>query len=168
VAAVTDCPLAGMTMRPISSFLLTCLLATATGAHAQTTAPTLEERMSQAEFHAAGLDKLSPEELATLNTWISAHGGSVRYVGTGGNPAFDTDVGERSEIDSAIVGTFTGWRGHTTFTLENGQQWAQSESGSTNVGAFDNPKVRIKPMMMGSWLMVVEGCGCSVRVRRVK
>lgn len=146
--------------------LLFCLAATQ--ASAQTTAPTLEERMSQAEFHAAGLDKLSPEELANLNAWMSAHGGAVRYVGTSGAPAFDTDVGERSAIDSTIAGTFKGWRGHTVFTLENGQQWAQAESGSFNAGDFESPKVRIKPMMMGSWLMVVEGCGCSVRVRRVK
>lgn len=155
-------------MRLISSLLFACLTAAAGCAIAQTAPPTLEERMSQAEFHAAGLDKLSPEELATLNAWINAHGGAVRYVGTGGTPAFDTDVGERSVIDSSIAGTFSGWRGHTTFTLDNGQQWTQSESGSFDAGKFESPKVRIKPMMMGSWLMVVEGCGCSVRVRRTK
>lgn len=155
-------------MRPISSLILTCLLTATAGAHAQSTAPTLEERMSQAEFQNAGLNKLSPEELANLNAWIGAHGGSVRYVGTGGNAAFDTDVGERAVIESSIAGTFKGWREHTVFTLENGQQWAQAESGSVSPGVFENPKVRIKPMMMGSWLMVVEGCGCSVRVRRVK
>ena len=155
-------------MRPISSLLLASLLAATSVASAQTSAPTLEERMSQADFRNAGLDKLSPAELANLNAWLSAHGGAVRYVGTGGNPAFETDVGERSEIDSAIAGTFKGWREHTVFTLENGQQWAQAESGTFKAGDFESPKVRIKPMMMGSWLMVVEGCGCSVRVRRVK
>ena len=31
---------------------------------------SLEERMSQAQFHAAGLDKLSPEELKVLNDWV--------------------------------------------------------------------------------------------------
>jgi len=155
-------------MRPISSLILTSLLAATAGASAQTTAPTLEERMSQAEFHNAGLDKLSPEELANLNAWIGAHGGAVRYVGTGGNPAFDTDVGERAVIETSIEGTFKGWREHTVFTMQNGQQWAQTESGTFNAGDFENPKVRIKPMMMGSWLMYVEGCGCSVRVRRVK
>jgi len=28
--------------------------------------------------------------------------------------------------------------------------------------------VRIKPMLLGSWLMYVDGCGCSVRVQRIK
>src|SRR5207342_2835934 len=34
---------------------------------------SLEERMSQSEFHAAGLDKLSPAELNALNEWLRAH-----------------------------------------------------------------------------------------------
>lgn len=155
-------------MRPISSFFVASLLAATSFASAQSTAPTLEERMSQAEFRNAGLDKLSPEELANLNAWLGTHGGAVRYVNSGGATVFDTDQGERTVIESAIAGTFKGWREHTVFTLENGQQWAQAESGTFKAGDFESPKVRIKPMMMGSWLMVVEGCGCSVRVRRVK
>jgi hypothetical protein len=54
------------------------------------------------------------------------------------------------------------------FKLENGQEWEQAESGSRATGTFDNPAVRIKPMILGSWLMYVEGCGCSVRVKRIK
>ncbi|CAG1770950.1 MAG: hypothetical protein IT467_09870 [Dokdonella sp.] len=155
-------------MRPISSLVFTCLLTLTATAGAQTTAPTLEERMSQAEFHAAGLDKLSPEELAQLNAWLSAHGGAVRYVTSGGAAVFDTDQGERNVIETSIDGSFLGWNGRTEFKLANGQRWAQSESGHFDAGRMDSPKVRIKPMMLGSWLMVVEGCGCSVRVRRVQ
>ncbi|MBA8884605.1 hypothetical protein [Dokdonella fugitiva] len=155
-------------MRLIPSLALTLTVA-ASVAGAQTQAPTLEERMSQAEFHAAGLDKLSPEELARLNAWIEAHGGgNVKYVSSSGAPVFYPDDSARENIESSIVGTFEGWRGHTVFTLENGQQWAQAESGSRDTGKFNNPKVKIKPMLLGSWLMYVDGCGCSVRVKRVK
>lgn len=168
MAAVSDRNNAGTPMRPISSLVLACLLALCASANAQTTAPTLEERMSQAEFHAAGLDKLSPEELAQLNAWLSAHGGAVRYVTSGGATVFDTDQGERTTIESSIEGPFFGWNGQTVFTLANGQQWAQAESSHYDAGKYENPKVRIKPMMLGSWLLVVDGCGCSVRVRRVK
>jgi hypothetical protein len=155
-------------MRLIPSLALTLLVA-ATTASAQTQPPTLEERMSQAEFHAAGLDKLSPEELAQLNTWLQAHGGStVKYLTTGGAPLFYPDESARETIEDNIVGTFEGWRGHTVFTLANGQEWAQAESGSRDTGKFTSPKVRIKPMLLGSWLMYVDGCGCSVRVKRVK
>jgi len=92
----------------------------------------------------------------------------VKYVSSSGAPVFYPDEGARENIESNIVGTFEGWRGHTVFTLENGQEWAQAESGARDTGKFSNPKVKIKPMLLGSWLMYVDGCGCSVRVKRVK
>jgi len=54
------------------------------------------------------------------------------------------------------------------FKLDNGQEWRQAESGAYDAGKFENPVVHIKPMVLGSWLMYVEGCGCSVRVQRIK
>jgi hypothetical protein len=156
-------------MRPISRLVSILLLATASAASAQTQSPTLEERMSQAEFHAAGLDKLSAEELQQLNGWLQAHGGATTRSHNGkGKPDFYPDDDERTAVTAHIAGTFTGWRGKTVFTLDNGQQWQQTESGSYNAGAFDNPAVEIKPMILGSWLLSVKGCGCSVRVQRIK
>jgi len=67
-----------------------------------------------------------------------------------------------------LDGIFTGWRGHTVFKLENGQEWTQQESGSFDNGKYDHPAVKIKPMILGSWLLSVESCGCSVRVTRTK
>ena len=155
-------------MRLIPNFAL-ILLVTATAAGAQTPPPSLEERMSQAEFHAAGLDKLSPDELAQLNAWLGAHGGATtKYVTASGAPLFYPDSAEREAIDTHLVGTFEGWRGHTVFTLDNGQQWQQAESGSFSYNAIQQAKVKIKPMLLGSWLMYVESCGCSVRVNRIK
>ena len=156
-------------MRPTTSLALTLLLATASAA-AQTQSPTLEERMSQAEFRAAGLDKLSPEELQQLNKWLETHGGAgqTRYVSQGGQPVFYPNTFEREAIQAHIDGTFDGWRGKTVFKLDNGQEWQQTESGSFSTVSTSNPSVRIKPMMLGSWLMYVDGCGCSVRVQRIK
>jgi hypothetical protein len=54
------------------------------------------------------------------------------------------------------------------FTLDNGQQWKQAESGGRQCGKSENPKVTIKPTLMGSWLMYVDGCSDSVRVERTK
>lgn len=155
-------------MRPISSLALILLIA-ATSVAAQTQSPTLEERMSQAEFRAAGLDKLSPEELQRLNSWLQSHGGTqTRYVSASGAPVFYPESGERNVIESRISGTFTGWRGKSVFKLDNGQEWQQTESGQYSAGEFSNPAVKVKPMLLGSWLMVVDGCGCSVRVQRIK
>jgi hypothetical protein len=154
-------------MRPISSFALILLVA-ATTVGAQSQSPTLEERMSQAEFRDAGLGKLSPAELAHLNGWLQAHGeGKVKYVSAGGAPLFYPDQSARDTVEDHIVGTFIGWRGKTVFKLDNGQEWQQAESGVYNAGTFPHPVVRIKPMLLGSWLMYVDGCGCSVRVQRI-
>ena len=125
--------------------------------------------MSQNDFRAAGLDHLTPEQLKYLNSWLQTHGaGSAQVVTPSGQPVFYPDSGARDTIESHIAGTFTGWRGKTVFKLDNGQQCKQAESGMYDAGKYEDPVVRIKPMLLGSWLMYVEGCGCSVRVSRVK
>jgi hypothetical protein len=159
-------------MRPIPRILTVFFAMSATLAGAQTQSAsnaTLEERMSQADFRASGLDHLTPEQLKYLNGWLQSHGaGNAQVVAPNGQPVFYPDSGARDTIESHIVGTFTGWRGKTVFTLDNGQQWKQAESGMYDAGKYEDPVVRIKPMLLGSWLMYVEGCGCSVRVQRVK
>jgi hypothetical protein len=130
---------------------------------------SLEERMSQDQFHAAGLDKLSPAELKTLNDWLRGHEATTTKVVTPtGEPVFYPKDSNREIIESRVDGTFSGWRGHTVFKLENGQEWTQAESGSFTNGKYDHPKARVKPMIMGSWLLSIEACGCSVRVTRTK
>ncbi|WP_347261284.1 hypothetical protein [Rudaea sp.] len=132
---------------------------------------TLEERMSKDEFRAAGLGKLSPAELKVLNDWLAGHQQvkTVKEVVTPtGKPVFETDQGERKIVETRISGRFSGWYGKTVFKLDNGQEWTQAESGQFSNGKYDNPKVRVKPMLLGSWLMYVEPCGCSVRVERTK
>ncbi|MEO8801879.1 MAG: hypothetical protein ABI304_03400 [Rudaea sp.] len=126
--------------------------------------------MSQSEFHAAGLDKLSPDELKTLDAWLRTHlaTAATQYVTPGGSPVFYPKESEREVIESRIDGKFGGWYGKSVFTMENGQQWTQAESGSRQMGPYDHPKVKIKPMMFDSWLMYIEKCGCSVRVQRTK
>ena len=130
---------------------------------------SLEERMNQQEFHAAGLDKLSPEELKNLDQWLRTHETvTTKLVTPSGAPAFYTSKEEKVAFESHIAGTFRGWYGKSTFTLENGQEWTQAESGQMQSGPYDHPKVKIKPMMVGAWLMYVEPCGCSLRVERTK
>ena len=130
---------------------------------------SLEERMSQDQFHAAGLDKLSPDELKSLDDWLRAHyTTTTTYVTPSGSPVFYPKESGRDVIETRLAGSFSGWYGKSVFTMENGQEWTQAESGSYTSGPFDHPKVKIKPMVLGSWLMYVEPCGCSVRVQRTK
>ena len=147
----------------------TALALLLTGAASAAEFSSVEERMSQAQFHAAGLDKLSPAELKALNDWLRGHETvTTKVVTQTGEPIFYPKDSERTVVESRIDGAFIGWYGRTVFKLENGQEWVQTESGSFNNGKYDHPKVRVKPMMVGDWLMYVEPCGCSVRVTRTK
>ena len=128
---------------------------------------SLEERMSAADFRAAGLDKLTPQQLQFLDDWLRTHE-QVKAMTASGQPVFYPDNQPRDKFTTHLVGQFNGWAGHTTFNLDNGQVWKQAESGAYSCPQVDNPEVTIKPMILGSWLMYVQGCNQSVRVERVK
>lgn len=71
------------------------------------------------------------------------------------------------QIQSRLVGEFTGWRGNTEFRLENGQVWRQAGSGRLAWSA-DSPIVTIRRGVLNSYRLSVEGLNASVRVRRVR
>lgn len=154
-------------MRILTLLLVLCSLPATS--QAQSLAPTLEERMSKSDFTASGLDNLSPEQLAHLNQWLAANGmEGTASTGSGPRHDFYPDPDERVTIVSHITGAFTGWLGNTVFRLDNGQSWQQAESGRFYSRSMTSPAVTIQPMILGSWLMKVDGCSCSVRVHRVK
>ena len=145
---------------------------------------SLEERMTGREFREAGLYKLSDEELAFLNRWIQvralaagevpdwlagrvAETSSGMAAATGGDRRGFAD-GDRSPINSRLRGSFNGWRGETRFELENGMVWEQVEPNVFAVSSMENPEVRIRPGMFGSWHLQVVGYNSRVRVRRVE
>ncbi|MEO7149069.1 MAG: hypothetical protein ABIY40_03935 [Rhodanobacteraceae bacterium] len=143
-----------------------CLLLAALPAFAQQFS-SLEERMSASDFKAAGLDKLSPDELKYLDGWLATHQ-QVKMVGANGKPVFYPEDTRRQRFETHLLGSFSGWNGASQFTLSNGQVWRQAEDGAVSCPTITNPTVTIKPMILGSWLMYVQGCGESVRVERVK
>lgn len=133
---------------------------------------SLEERMSEAEFKAAGLDKLTPEELANLNTWLS---GKVQPAATAAVPV-DDRRGFRSSgnddgpaVVSRIAGEFRGWRQKgDRFVLENGQVWEITDFTTKMVVRLQDPIVRIEPGVFSAWWLSVEGYNAKVKVKRVK
>lgn len=152
-------------------FLLAALLAPAAPLSAQEFS-SLEERMSGAEFKAAGLEKLSPEELAALNAWLRGNAGAARMMAA---PAMVEDrrglveSSSRDMIVSRIVGEFTGWTGNTRFRLENGQVWEQRDNARLTGVRMDSPVVTLKPSILGNaWYLSVEGYNATAKVRRVK
>jgi hypothetical protein len=142
---------------------------------------SVEERMSSSDFKAAGLDKLSPEELARLNAFIRSEvdtrtaeaqveGARAQDVNNAERMGFKDYSGHRDKITSRITGTFKGWTGGTTFTLDNGQVWRQSDSDSVLAGVhLENPVVDITPGLLGGvWYLQVQGYGSSAKVERVQ
>jgi hypothetical protein len=136
--------------------------------HAQQ-ADDLKQRMSSAEFKAAGLDKLSPQELQNLDDWLRKHDKAVtKMVDASGKPVFYTETQKRSKINAHIAGHFDGWHGHSQFMLDNGQTWEQVGTDTPSCMSSDNPAVKVKPSMLGNWLMYVDGCNDSAHVKRVR
>lgn len=70
-------------------------------------------------------------------------------------------------FESRIKGEFTGWRGRTIFTLENGQRWQQANDGEYVDTPRQSPKVWIRPAGIGYW-MEIEGVGERLRVKPVR
>lgn len=155
----------------IAKLLAPLALVLALGLPASTTAQefsSLEERMSAAEFKAAGLDKLSAEELARLNAWLRNKSSSLGSGAAGYDPRGLRAPGGDRPIGSRIVGEFRGWSGPgTRIELDNGQVW-ETVDGSSLVVKLDNPRVSITPGSFGSWFLKVDGYNTSAKVKRIR
>lgn len=135
---------------------------------------SVEEQMTSSQFKSAGLNKLSSEELAALNAWIRANQPAPGASGAYDRAADDqkrigfNDSAARSDISSNIIGEFKGFGGGTIFKLENGQIW-QVESGELGgIKAMTNPKVTIRPGLIGGWRLQVEGYNSVAKVKRIQ
>ncbi len=140
---------------------------------------SLEEQMTGKEFLAAGLDKLSEEELAALNAWIRGHslgtldapaaavaaGGSTDRRGLAREEEEEEDDGP---IRSGIVGDFDGWDGQTVFKLENGMIWVQADRDKFYVPNLENPVAVIESGIFGTWYLSIEGYGSKCKVKRIQ
>ena len=140
---------------------------------------TLEEQMTGKEFSAAGLDKLTDQELSALNAWIRARSLATLNTAPAVAPSAAVDAGdrrgfkdedgdERTTISSRIVGRFSGWDGQTVFKLENGMIWAQADKDKFYVKEMENPLAIIEPGMFGRWHLTVEGIDSECRVERIQ
>lgn len=156
---------------------------------AQNSFSTLEEKMTGKEFMAAGLDKLTPEELAALNNWLRRHSVATLDAPTSSAPAgaaagaaagtqkggdqrgFENqmieDVG-KNDIVARIMGPFKGWDGETVFRLDNGMIWKQSEGSTFAMAEMDSPTVIIERGLFNVWKLRVQGYNKSVKVERLQ
>jgi hypothetical protein len=134
---------------------------------------SLEERMSAADFRAAGLDKLSDEELARLNEWLRRNGprGASATLAPQGPPIYRRGMFEKADaIHSRLVGDYNGQSGKgTRFELENGQVWEVSDSGSRlATQRMSRPAVTVEPGLLGAWYLRLDEFNGRVSVRRIR
>ena len=142
---------------------------------------SLEEQMSGKEYTASGLDKLSPQELESLNNWIRGHSlatldapkaGAATVAAPSGEDTRglkeEKDDEDRTTITSNLIGKFEGWDGQTTFKLANGMIWLQKDKDKFYTKEIENPVVIIKPGMFGTWKLHIEGFNSECRVERIQ
>jgi hypothetical protein len=131
--------------------------------------PGLQKAMTPADYDAAGLQKLEPAERAKLDEFIR------NYVAVSNEKVATTAVDKAVKenkvsapevIQSRIVGPFTGYNGRSTFTLENGQRWAQTQRDSAYFPKIDSPPVVIVKAGFG-YRMHIAGGG-AIRVSLIR
>lgn len=158
----------------------TLLLAPAFAAQAQRVVEgDLQQQMSAAEFKAAGLDKLSADELAALNAWLQ---GKVREATTSAveqareegrqevivkNRGF-FDFGSKEPIEARLEGEFRGFGKGRQYTLDNGQVWEQTDDASVAGVRKQTPAVRMTPGLLNVWYLQIDGVNTRAKVRRIK
>jgi hypothetical protein len=131
--------------------------------------PGIQKAMTPAEYEAAGLQKLEPAERAKLDEFIRSYvaASNERVATTAVDKAVkENKVSAPEVIQSRIVGPFSGYNGRSTFTLENGQRWAQSQRDSAYFPKIDSPPVVIVKTGFG-YKMHIAGGG-AIRVVLVR
>ncbi len=136
----------------------------------------LQDKMTPAEFKAAGLDKLTPAELASLNAWLQGKvteetrkaASEARKEVEQKNRGF-FDFGSSEPIVSRLTGDFAGFGNGKRYLLENGQEWRQADNAKLHGVRKSNPEITIRPSLIGNaWYLTVEGYNTRTRVERIK
>jgi hypothetical protein len=124
-------------------FSLGCLPA----AFAQDESAAIERAMTPEEFKAAGLEKLSPQELAKLNAWL--RGDREKAM----KKAAEREQRTKMQlIVSRIDGVYNGAVYGDIIRLEDGTAWKLANKGDHYGGYADHPAVAIFKSIFG-WKM---------------
>lgn len=128
--------------------------------------PGFKKLMTVEEFEGTGLNKLSGKELDALNDWL------IRYTAGEAQVLQVTSEAVREaeksyEVESRIIGDFSGWTGKTVFRLENGQVWRQRLSGRYPYRGPANPKVIISKNWAGYFKMTLVEKDKSIGVTQI-
>ncbi len=135
--------------------------------------PGVKSLMSAEEYRAAGLEKLSPEEVNTLNQWLERYtSGPVSAVREAVVPPPPPPATEQKKPEkdpdsftARVLPPFTGWSGATRFHLDNGQVWQQRLSGRFTYRG-DETEVLIRKNFLGFYVMEHIASGETIGIKK--
>src|SRR5438094_9688263 len=100
------------------------------GAAPQEMSGSIQQMMTPEEFKAAGLNKLSPDELQKLDAWLQGYRQVTEQTAEKKATAKAT-AESHAKMDllvSRVDGTFNGLTGRTVIRLEDGTVWKQANA----------------------------------------
>src|SRR5437870_13311813 len=113
---------------------------------------SIKQAMSPEEFHKAGLDKPSDEELRKLDRWLSGD-----REKTAKKASAKTSKAKMDLIVSRVNGSFGGLSGGTVIELEDGTAWKQANVDDRFRGSpVDHPGAAVIRGVVG-YKMRIEG-----------
>ena len=149
--------------------LCAVLAAVSLPALAQSSQADVEQRFTPAEMHEAGLDTLSPAQLAALNRLLRE-----KAVSGASAPPRTNDEANHSyiglddkPIHSRVTGTVDSWEPGTVFVLENGQQWKVLKGAMKLRKPLQAPEIVVVPGIAGRWFLQVDEDMPKARVYRI-
>jgi hypothetical protein len=122
---------------------------------------SIKEMMSPEEFKAAGLNKLSSEELEKLNAWLQGYRETTEKVTekkTEKRVSASQSFFHHEPIVSRVDGSFAGLKGRTVIKLEDGTVWKQA-----NIDDHAGPS----PIEHPGAAVVWTGLGYKMRIQGV-
>ena len=116
----------------------------------------IQQMMTPEQFKAAGLNKLSPDELQKLDAWMQGY----REVAEAKAEKKATARAERTKMDlivSRVDGRFDGLMGRTIIRLEDGTAWKQANADDRyRPKVTDHPAAAVVHGVFG-YKMQIEG-----------
>ena len=113
---------------------------------------SIKQAMSPEEFHRAGLDKLSDEELKNLDRWLQGDRAKTAKQAAARTAKTKMDV-----VVSRVNGSFSGLGGGTVIQLEDGTAWKQANADDRFRGtSVDHPGAAVIHGIFG-YKMRIEG-----------
>jgi hypothetical protein len=113
--------------------LAVCVIFTCTkpvGGAREETSGSIQQMMTPEEFRAAGLNKLSPDELQKLDAWLQGYRQVTEQTAEKKATA-KASAESHAKMDllvSRVDGTFNGLTGRTVIRLEDGTAWKQANA----------------------------------------